>query len=341
MSFTRSTNSASAHRPFVLILIKKSYTYGEGAYAVTSGLRVSAEFTLDLLLQEGYKARLEEAVDGNCIDRFVTHYRPAHVILEALWVTPDKLAELVRLHPLVKWTVRVHSELPFLANEGNAIDWLKAYVQLGVEVAFNSKQTVEDFEAVGDSVYLPNYYPLRHRARKRREDDGVLHIGCFGAIRPLKNQLIQAFAAVEYARRMGRKLVFHMNGSRLEQFGESNLRNIRALFEGTDNILLLHPWLEHKKFLELLEEMDICLQVSLSESFNVTSADAISMSIPLVGSEAIAWLPKRSKAKVDNVANIVATMAHADTSAVLMNHAALGAYLEASKEAWRKWLTAR
>jgi hypothetical protein len=324
-------------RQSVLFVIKKPYTYGDGVYAVSSGLRVSAEFSVELLLREGYGARLVEAIDGNCIDRLVTLYRPTHVILEAIWVTPEKLAELQALHPRVKWTVRVHSELPFLASEGNAISWLKACVRQGVEVAFNSKQTVEDFGVVGVSTYLPNYYPLR-KVRPLLRDRKEVSVGCFGAIRPLKNQLIQAFAAIEYARLCGKKLVFHMNGSRLEQFGESNLQNIVALFEGTGNELVLHPWMAHNEFLEVIEDMDICLQVSLSESFNITSADAVSIGVPLVGSDTITWLPKRSRADVDSVASIVEAMFRADESTVHMNHAALELYLEVSRAAWLEWL---
>ena len=252
-------------------------------------------------------------------------------------MTPTKMAELQKLWPKVKWTVRVHSEIPFLSNEGNAIAWIAAYWSQGVEVAFNSDETALDFGILECVSFLPNFYPLR-KPRPSRPSSDCLNVGCFGAIRPLKNQLIQAFAAIQYAKEIGRRLVFHMNGSRIEQNGSNNLKNISALLEATGQTLELHPWLTHDEFLELISEMDLCLQVSLSESFNITSADAVSMGVPLVGSDAIEWLPKRSRSKVNSAWSIVQAMKLADSTAVIMNHAALEKYVEDSVKIWNKWI---
>jgi hypothetical protein len=163
-------------------------------------------------------------------------------------------------------------------------------------------------------------------------------VGCFGAIRPLKNQLIQAFAAIRFAQRKKKKLVFHMNGSRIEQNGSSNLKNIQALFAATGETLELHPWMEHEEFLELVASMDICLQVSLSESFNITSADAVSMGVPLVGSEAISWLPERSQADVNSAESICEAMGREGAITVTMNHYALKSYLAHTVKAWNRWV---
>lgn len=328
------------HHPLILFIIKKFYCYGHGNNVhVSNGLRTSAMFCVELLLREGFRAKLVEAIDGNCIDRLVTEHQPTKVILEAIWVTPSKLAELKRLHPRIKWTVRVHSELPFLANEGMGIAWLSAYLKMGVEVAFNSHQTVDDFSVIGKTSYLPNFYPLR-RSRHRKPSGHRLDIGCFGAIRPLKNQLIQAFAAVRFAQEHGKRLVFHMNGARIEQSGMNNLLSIKALMAETGQELVLWPWLPHEEFLELIATMDICLQVSMSETFNIVSADAVSIGVPLVGSDAISWLPKRSRARVDSAEDIAAAMSRADEAAVIMNHDALETYLERTVRRWYEWAVA-
>jgi hypothetical protein len=322
--------------PFTLFIVKKFYDY-DGYSLASSGLLCSASFVVDMLLSEGHKAKLVTAIDGNSVDSLVTQNKPDRVVIEALWVTPTKLAELQKLHPSVKWTVRLHSEIPFLSNEGIAVEWIAAYLKQGVEVAFNSDQTQKDFSVLGPSTYLPNYYPLRkHRPSKPRMN--CLDIGCFGAIRPLKNQLIQAVAAVKFAKAKGKKLFFHMNNSRVEQFGQSNLKNIQALMAATGQVLVLHPWADHNDFLELLADMDICLQVSLSESFNITAADAVSMGVPLVGSEAIPWLPKRSQADVDSAESIYDTMEDSGLISVGMNHAALKSYIELSVSTWNRWL---
>lgn len=323
------------HHPLTLFIIKKFYTY-DGCRQVSNGLRTSAMFVVELLLREGFRAKLVEAIDGNCIDRLVTENRPTRVVLEAIWVTPHKIAELQRLHPGVKWTVRVHSEIPFLANEGMAVKWLASYLKLGVEVAFNSPRTVDDFKVIGPSSYLPNFYFLRH-PRRQKPIGQILDVGCFGAIRPLKNQLIQAFAAVRFAKEQGKSLRFHMNGGRIEQNGTNNLIQIKALMEATGQELILHPWLDHEEFLELIARMDICLQVSLSETFNIVSADAASMGVPLVGSDQIPWLPKRSQAKADSALSIASAMAKADETSVILNHEALESYLEKTVVIWAEW----
>lgn len=95
--------------------------------------------------------------------------------------------------------------------------------------------------------------------------------------------------------------------------------------------------MKHDDFLELIASMDVCLQVSLSESFNITSADAASMGVPLVGSEAISWLPERSQADVDSAASIASAMKRADTTTVWMNHHALKEYTKRTVEAWNEW----
>ena len=326
------------HRPLVLFIIKKFHGYGSGASHPTSnGLTKSALFVVEMLEKQGHRALLELAIDGNCIDRIVTLHSPARVILEAIWVAPGKLSELKRLHPHIRWTVRVHSEIPFLANEGNAVEWLGDYVRMGVEVAFNSEQTVRDFEILASTAFLPNYYPLQS-AREFRPNGKTVHIGCFGAIRPLKNQLMQAFAAIRFADRYHKHLVFHINGSRLEQSGENNLRNIKAIFRATDHELRIDPWREHREFLKLVAEMDICLQVSLSESFNIVSADAVSVGVPLIGSTAISWLPSRSQANPSSSESIAQALSSVDHHTVRKNYAALKKYLEASVEAWNNWI---
>lgn len=321
----------------ILFIVKKFYSYN-GYEQVTNGLITSAGFVVDMLKIEGHKALLVEAVDGNSIDKLVFENKPNIVILEALWVTPAKMKELRILHPRVRFVVRVHSEIPFLANEGISIEWLAAYVKLGVDVAFNSEQTQKDFDIISDSLYLPNFYPVR-KLRYQHQQGHQLNIGCFGAVRPLKNQLIQTLAAIKFAKSKGKKLFFHMNGTRLEQGGNNNLRSIAAALAATNNELVLHGWLDHAGFLNLIKSMNFCLQVSLSESFNIVAADAVSLGVPLIGSSAIRWLPRRAQAPVDSADAIAKRMENADQSTVLMNHEALENYCNESVAIWNDFAT--
>lgn len=301
------------HKPIqVLFILKKRYAYGGKGLILSSGLWNSAAFVVTMLNFNGIAARIVEVVDNNEINREVTKYKPETVIIEALWVVPAKFEVLKKLHPNVKWVVRIHSEMAFLANEGIAIGWIKKYAQMkNVTVACNSFKTFRDIQNVvgllyADKIdYLPNYYPASKGRLVIDKRSKLLKVGCFGAIRPMKNILSQALAAMEYADFRGKILNFHINSTRIEQEGEKNLKNIRALFEKTKHHLVENPWLTHEQFLQLVRRMDVIMQVSFSETFCIVAADAISCGVPVVGSGEVFWLSRFAQADPDMVRDIV------------------------------------
>src|SRR5215469_2549040 len=111
-----------------LFIVKRGQDVSGGySYSGAFGLTNSAFFVVNTLREAGVKAKLVVVNDNNDIDKEVTTYRPSHVFIEALWVVPEKFQVLRNLHPNVKWVVRIHSDIPFLAHEGIAIDWIKRY----------------------------------------------------------------------------------------------------------------------------------------------------------------------------------------------------------------------
>ena len=309
-------------KPRVLFILKLRQTSG-GTYTIlkSSGLLNSATFCKDMLINNDYEAKLVEVVDNNSIDREVTLYRPDVVVIEALWVVPEKFNVLRRLHPDVKWIVRVHSEIPFLAGEGHAMDWINAYItKRNVFVSFNSAQTHSDFvdyfttrdpsgHLVKKLIFLPNYYPVSdstvHNVPSRR----VLNVGCFGAVRLMKNALTQAFAAIKYADSVGKKCRFHINSGRVEH-GMSSLVNLRGLFDSLHgkHELVEHDWLDRDAFLALVRTMDIGVQMSFSESFNIVAADFVSEGIPMIVSPEIDWVPEFFMAVATDIDDTAAAM---------------------------------
>lgn len=250
-----------------------------------------------------YHTEIEVCIDGNDIDRQIHKHRPKVVIIEALWATPHKLKELTRLHKKVIFVTLMHSETAFLAHEGNAVQWLKEYNDIdNVWPAFNSKQTYEQFLAIGlQPLYLPNvYYDVDDCYEET--DNKFMHVGCFGAIRPFKNQLIQAMAAMVVAKKLDKHLHFHMNTSRLEQGGESVYKNIKALL---GHHLIEHGWSERDNFLSLVKTMDIGMQVSFTESFNIVAADFAKMNVPCVVGTTIDWMPNHLQANPESLGSIV------------------------------------
>lgn len=278
----------------VLFILKKRTIYSEYSYSeVNSGLFNSATFVEKMLYENNIQSSLVEVTDNNEIDKYVTEFKPTHVIIEALWVVPEKFEILQKLHPTVTWIIRLHSELPFLANEGVAINWLKGYTKYdNVIIGANSQYLIDAMEPILKSkiMYMPNYYPdfcLSARGKKNKKE---VQIGIFGAIRPLKNVLTQAVAAITYAESEYKKLVLHINTERIEQKGENVLKNVRALFEGTNHELVEHKWLKHCDFVRLVATMDLGLQVSLTETYNIVAADFVQQEIPVITSKEITFI---------------------------------------------------
>ena len=130
----------------MLFILKKRNNYGDlpgvYGYSISSGLFNSANFMKTMMEENGYETKIVEVVDNNGIDKEVHLFKPDYVIIEALWVVPEKFEVLHKLHPNVKWIIRIHSETPFLSNEGVGIGWISEYPKYdNVYLSFNSKRT--------------------------------------------------------------------------------------------------------------------------------------------------------------------------------------------------------
>jgi hypothetical protein len=156
-----------------LFLLKKREDYNQGDYSsgnhIATGMWNSAMFVVEQLQAAGREAMAVIVTDGNDIDREVTAYNPTHVFIEGLWVTPAKFDELLAIprHQNRTWAVRIHSDIPFLATEGIAMERIVAYMQQGVVVAPNAQRAHADLKWLQSMigapetslVYLPNCYP--------------------------------------------------------------------------------------------------------------------------------------------------------------------------------------
>lgn len=313
--------------PRILFILKYRETSDGtgGSYStstLSSGLLNSARMIkqmLDLIGTNGKdcETHLAQVIDNNCIDKEVTKFKPDIVIIEAIWVVPEKFEVLHKLHPNVKWIIRNHSNIPFLSQEGNALSWINEYVKKpNVFVATNTLASLSDLKeliassasdnVVDKLVYFPNYYIPNCDPIWKHKRSNVLHVGCFGAIRPLKNHTIQAIAALKYARKHNKHLHFHINVGRVEGGGDPILKNLRSIFKNAINATLIeHPWVPHDQFTQVISKMDIALQVSFSETFNIVTADAVTMGVPVVVSSEVFWVSKKYHASPTDSDDIV------------------------------------
>ena len=344
----------------VLFILKRREDYSAELHSyvgLSTGLFNSANYMNEMLNENGVTSIIEVAIDNNCIDRLVTKHKPTHVIIEALWVVPEKFQILSKLHPNVEWIIRLHSEVPFISLEGMAMGWIHDYLKYpNVKIGINAPRMMESARAYlkncyddtfVDSllIYLPNYYPLP-RSRKRIDfDKPEIHISCFGAIRPLKNHLIQAIAAVEFANRVDKTLHFHINGNRIEQKADPILRNLDEMFQrlaitGRKHRLIKHDWAPRDEFLKICAQIDIGMQVSFSETFNIVAADLIGQGVPVVGTDEIPWLAAISCAdatETDSMMDALNRAYHAPELNVMLNRRNLKKYAERTERTWVKY----
>ena len=337
----------------ILFLCKERSNYGCHGYGYGSvGLINSAVFITNYLNEIGIESKVAVVVDANSIDREVFNYKPTHVILEALWITPEKMEELIKIkrYSNITWIIRIHSKVSFIALEGIAFEWVVGYANLmdkydNLSISVNSLEFVEDLRKIFfiKSIYLPNiYYPKNSIVKPSKVNKDHFDVGSFGAIRPFKNQLIQAVASIEYGEETDQIIYFHINADRQEQAGDNVYKNLKSLFAGTRHQLIDHPWLNHQDFIKLVIQMDIGLQVSLSETFDIVAADFISNGIPLIGSKDITWMPKIFRADPNSSQDILEKMRLIiDTQCFglnKLNAIYLDWYNRKAKKVWRDYL---
>lgn len=157
----------------------------------------------------------------------------------------------------------------------------------------------------------------------------------------MKNQLLQAFAAINFADGIGRNICFYINANRAEQNGENNLKNIRALFKGTEHKLVEVPWLEHKEFVQLIAGFDLGMQVSFTESFNLVTADFVHQGVPILVGDDISWMPEKSRVSPTAYGEIVRKLSqiyNCPKNYTTSNSKSLERYNKHSKLQWKEFL---
>ncbi len=280
------------------------------------GLTVAGSATAKVLSEYGVDVSVFPVKDNmdvvHAIDGYnESHDEPlTHVVISAPWLTLHDLKALVENFEDTQFVILCHSNVGFLQADPGGVELLRDYKTLSrthpnLKVGGNSKKFVKWFDEVygADIIWLPNLYPI-HKVPVRGRDNSVLKIGAFGVVRPEKNFMTAAGAALAIQRYYGIPVELHMS-----EGGESDhgmvIPAIEQMCDGIPNFkLILHKWCFWDKFIEIIRSMDIMLQPSFTESFNMITADGISVGVPSVVSPVITWAPDSWKADPDDALDI-------------------------------------
>ena len=345
-----------------LFLLKRREDYSQdesysGSYQIATGMWNSSNFVTDALNDQGISSAIEMVIDANSIDAACMLHDPEFVFIEGLWVVPAKFVELMGLarHAHRTFVVRVHSEIPFLATEGIAMEWIGQYLKSGVYVAPNAPRAHDQLKAfasllaVDESMvpYLPNCFPVdfRHYASSELNTDSKpqIDIACFGAHRPLKNHLQQALVAMRFAESLDKPLRFHVN-NRKDQGGQSTFKNLQGMFSHLPTSkceLVIHGWEDRETFLSSIQDIDLLMQDSLSETFNIVAADATWVGRPVLGNSEIPWLYPLFSDPTDQTTSIkvLTQIWHNKSFFITQNRAKLKSYADTSIRTWVRYLS--
>jgi len=250
------------------------------------------------------------------IDRYneTHHKRLTHVVISAPWVSVYDMRNLICHFPEIQFVVLSHSNVGFLQADPCGVELYREYAKLAdaypnFRVGGNCRRFTDWFEAAYKHrcVCLPNIYPTERVPSKIWDGKSKLKIGAFGAIRPEKNFMTAAAAAVAIQSALGVPTELHMSTG-----GDGcKSTTLPAIEEMTENIegltLIRHEWDNWDKFIQLIAEMDLMIQVSYTESFNMVTADGVSVGVPSVVSPVIFWAPKSWMADADDALDVATT----------------------------------
>ena len=277
--------------------------------------------------------------------------QPTHVIVGAPWLPTLDLQNLVFGLPGVHFAIVCHSNVGFLQADPQAIKNFREDLDLeqgamNFTAAGNNSRFTNWIEASYSRpcAWLPNLYLLESAAPPHRPlwRGCKLKVGIFGALRPLKNHLSAAAACLEIANDLHAEVELHINVGRVEG-GYVVLHAIEAMLNNSPNVKLMKDdWHHWPRFRQIIRSMDLLMQPSFTESFNMVTADGAAEGIASVVSEAIDWAPASWQAEVDDPLDIarVAKRLLADPKAGDEGYAALQKHNTSALISWNKFLAA-
>lgn len=324
-----------------------------------TGLGVTGVNTQKVLQEEGIWVDVWPVTSGKDIDQRLTEEQAqayhlgrtpvSHVVIFAPWVPTEDMYRLVRAHTDVEFCTLSHSNVGFLHADPRGVKLLRDC--MGLETACSNYRLAGNNQRFCDWVrrtynapcqLLPNLYDMRQATNySRRPWSGdLVRIGCFGAPRVQKNFMTACAAAMQIGMQLRVDTEIWMSTGRPEG-ANSIWVAINEMVQGVKGIKLVpNNWEPWPEFRRTVAHMDLLLQPSYTETFNVVSADGVVEGVPSVVSHAIEWAPARWKAEVDDAGDLTRVginLLH-DQHAAEDGRQALANYVEHGIKVWKHYL---
>jgi hypothetical protein len=328
----------------MLIFVHKNFAVNKNICHI--GLGVAALNNSLTLNERGYETKVVGIAKYQDIDTVIREYKPTHIVISAPWVPVHYVRYVVSKHPSVQFAIVCHSNVGFLFADTNGIKNFRAYFDIQKEyrnfhIAGNSKKfqtwVIKSYRV--SCLCLPNLYYLTNDTKVKKHHDHILKLGCFGATRPLKNLMTSAGAALEISTRLRKPVEFWISSGRTET-GAFGVRSaVEALLKDTAVTIVENFWQPWWDFRKTVASMDLLLQVSYTESFNMVTADGIAEGVPSVVSEAISWCPKSWIANVDDCDEIASCAIELlrNPKAIVEGRRMLRKYVSVGIEEWEEF----
>lgn len=315
------------------------------------GLGISSLLTAKVLRGQNVRADLEGITAAAEIPGVLAKYPTCtHLVIQAPWIAVADLAPILQVHPNVHFVVLAHSQVAFLQADPGAITNLTALLRyqesvLNLSVAVNNPR-IRKFLASSYGarvLLLPNLYPVTNSVAPpwhSPHDKPTIRVGSFGATRPLKNHTTAGAAALMLANVLGSDLEFHVSGLRTDG-GPEVIPALQQMFAPVVRArLVIDAWCSWPTFRKIAESMDLGIQASFTESFNITTADMADACVPSVVSEAIDWAPDAWKTQADDPEAIARTGLYllSDRNSGSDGKAALTAHVASASKLWTDYL---
>jgi hypothetical protein len=249
----------------------------------------------------------------------------------------------------IHFIVRTHSQVSFLQADRNAMFLLREYGSLqeasfNFTLAANSRRFATAMELAFRTrcLYLPNLYDMERAHRKTlapHHTHRTLRVGSFGARRVLKNHATAAMAALIAARERGCDLEFYVSSNRDDNSGI--YATLKGIFHRQPDAKLVEvPWCPWQEFRHHVAHMDVCIQVSATETFNIVTADGCAEGVPSAVGSCIEWAPEAWKVDIDDPLAIARKVNQllSDKDAAVDGQTALRTYVDKAQNLWLQYL---